>query len=521
MFHVPQGFKSTRQRINELARPEESKVGGCDGTDLAQRVHIINARFVHRNLPVSLTVVSIRTLNGNSHPLHVPACPPPTTFQNMVDPELYLLGPDVMKRAKNFTKLDDAVNCTFKPKVGKKWAEGDTSNQKDDEAKDDDNNFIKRQDAWFRKTRAEVDMRRGKEAYEAGLNRKICPNCVQADGKLVYQAYDEYIEKRDTCSICSSKVWCYSTFTASRSFVPVALGWAMAVGSCFCVEARAPFLPSSEMPSSFTPSPQPPPPARAPKYVNQNSWAKVSKDFFKKAEDFQLTKSLNLKEAEKKHILDKCDPRKVYKTEFNQATGKFIKTPLFATYSSDAEKEFLWQSYTSRTSADIDRRRSDQELWADKRMGSAKLMDPNCTFVPDLKVACLVLSLGSGSECQMIPLIEHRRLYLSGSECQMILLIERTNQKHTSIGFLTRACHNTFRRTCRRTLRLTFRACTNGSHSSHSTTGWRKMSGGVWPRSRCGRCRPRCGVCTSLSFPFLTPSLPRPPRAHIFSKPKQ
>ena len=33
------------------------------------------------------------------------------------------------------------------------------------------------------------------------------------------------------------------------------------------------------------------------------------------------------------------------KTEFNQATGKFVKTPLFATYNSDAEKEFLWQSY--------------------------------------------------------------------------------------------------------------------------------------------------------------------------------
>ena len=60
-----------------------------------------------------------------------------------LDPELYLLGKDVMKRAKNFTKLDDAINCTFKPKVGKKWAEGGPKD--DDEEKDEANNFIKRQ----------------------------------------------------------------------------------------------------------------------------------------------------------------------------------------------------------------------------------------------------------------------------------------------------------------------------------------------------------------------------------------
>uniref|UniRef100_A0A7S2C0D1 Uncharacterized protein n=1 Tax=Florenciella parvula TaxID=236787 RepID=A0A7S2C0D1_9STRA len=263
-----EGFKSTRQRINELARPEIQKDSG-------------------------------------------------------LDPELYLLGKDVMKRAKNFTKLDDAINCTFKPKVGKKWAEGGPKD--DDEEKDEDNNFIKRQDAWFRETRAEMDMRRGKEAYDAGLNRKICPNCVQADGKLVYQAYDEFLEKRDSCSVCSSK------------------------------------------------------------YVNQNSWSKVAKGFFKQQDEFEVIKESNLKEAEKKYITDVCDPRKVMKTEFNEATGKFVKQPLFATYASEAEKEFLWQSYNSRTAADVDRRRSDQELWADKRMGSAKLMDPNCTFTPDLK----------------------------------------------------------------------------------------------------------------------------------------
>lgn len=263
-----EGFKSTRQRINELARPEEDK-------------------------------------------------------DSALDPELYLLGKDVMKRARDFTKLDDAINCTFKPRVGKKWSEGGPKD--DDEEKEEDNNFIKRQDAWFRETRLEMEMRRGKETYELSLNRKICPNCVQADGKLVYQAYDEFLEKRDTCSVCSSK------------------------------------------------------------YVNQSSWSKVKDGFFRKQEEFEEIKKVNLKQAEKKYITDVCDPRKVVKTEFNQATGKFVKTPLFATYNSDAEKEFLWQSYTSRAVADIDRRRSDQDLWADKRTGSAKRMDPNCTFTPSLK----------------------------------------------------------------------------------------------------------------------------------------
>ena len=126
-------------------------------------------------------------------------------------------------------------------------------------------------------------------------------------------------------------------------------------------------------------------PHRPTRYVNQNSWSKVAKGFFKQQDEFVVIKESNLKEAEKKYITDVCDPRKVIKTEFNEATGKFVRQPLFATYASEAEKEFLWQSYNSRTAADVDRRRSDQELWADKRMGSAKLMDPNCTFTPDLK----------------------------------------------------------------------------------------------------------------------------------------
>ena len=55
------GFKSTRQRINELARPDASR--------------------------------------------------------SQVDPEVYNMGPDILKRAKHFTKIDDVINCTFRPKV--------------------------------------------------------------------------------------------------------------------------------------------------------------------------------------------------------------------------------------------------------------------------------------------------------------------------------------------------------------------------------------------------------------------
>jgi hypothetical protein len=65
--------------------------------------------------------------------------------------------------------------------------------------------FVKRSDAWTRKTREMLDEARGKKAYEALLTRKICPECRHPDGKLVYQAYDEFLEKRDCCTVCGQK----------------------------------------------------------------------------------------------------------------------------------------------------------------------------------------------------------------------------------------------------------------------------------------------------------------------------
>ena len=93
-----------------------------------------------------------------------------------------------------FTNLDDVINCTFVPKV-RQWSEGASkkSGRNDDdegEAKEQDDvmaQFVKRSDAWNRKVTADREAEIGKRAYEALLTRKVCPDCVQADGKRVYQ----------------------------------------------------------------------------------------------------------------------------------------------------------------------------------------------------------------------------------------------------------------------------------------------------------------------------------------------
>ena len=87
-----------------------------------------------------------------------------------------------------FTSMDEVKNCTFIPKIGRPPAEG---GRDDGEEKKDDldpmEHFVKRQDAWTRKMREDLSTARGKEAYEALLTRKICPDCKHPDGKPVYQ----------------------------------------------------------------------------------------------------------------------------------------------------------------------------------------------------------------------------------------------------------------------------------------------------------------------------------------------
>ncbi len=34
---------------------------------------------------------------------------------------------------------------------------------------------------------------------------QVCPDCILADGSPVFQAYDEFIEKRDVCAACGKK----------------------------------------------------------------------------------------------------------------------------------------------------------------------------------------------------------------------------------------------------------------------------------------------------------------------------
>ena len=108
------------------------------------------------------------------------------------------------KKREKFASNDEKVNCTFKPKLGSKKSRdqrGNDSNSDDEanakEAKDSYAAFLDRQIQDDRRRRSGIENKRGKEAYDALIDKKYCPNC---GGK---QSYDEYKERKKKCSVCN------------------------------------------------------------------------------------------------------------------------------------------------------------------------------------------------------------------------------------------------------------------------------------------------------------------------------
>uniref|UniRef100_A0A7S2WWF8 Uncharacterized protein n=1 Tax=Rhizochromulina marina TaxID=1034831 RepID=A0A7S2WWF8_9STRA len=226
-------------------------------------------------------------------------------------------------------RFDDCRHCTFQPKVGRGWkGESKAADDEDEDAdaKDDGGAppfvkaFIRRQDGWVKKTRAEKEHTRGKMEYEALLTRKICPECCLANGTPVFQSYDEFLEKRDVCTACGNK------------------------------------------------------------YVRQTNWAAVRDDFFRNAENFQARKEKNLTELRKTHFEEPCDSRLVTKRTYDVTTDKSKIEPVFLTYSNDKERELLWKRFLIRTADDNRRRQKEQKRWA--RETEDAPLDPECTFRP-------------------------------------------------------------------------------------------------------------------------------------------
>jgi hypothetical protein len=184
-----------------------------------------------------------------------------------------------------FASLDEVRNCTFIPKVGKNWGENSATKSNgcddDEEKKEDDPmvQFMKRSDAWGRKTREDRAAATGRQAYEALLTRKVCPDCKHPDGKPVYQAYDEYIEKRDVCAACGKK------------------------------------------------------------YVRQSAWGDVKEDFFSNAEAYAAAKERHLAELTHRYVVEANDLRQHVKKVYDPLADVTRTAPLFATCRDEDESE--------------------------------------------------------------------------------------------------------------------------------------------------------------------------------------
>ena len=92
----------------------------------------------------------------------------------------------------------DAKNCSFMPKTNEsKKKKASSGNDSDEEAKDArDQNFLLRQEANERKRLQEMAFQKGKNDYDALVDKKVCPVCTAT------QSYDEVKEKRKNCPNC-------------------------------------------------------------------------------------------------------------------------------------------------------------------------------------------------------------------------------------------------------------------------------------------------------------------------------
>lgn len=90
-----------------------------------------------------------------------------------------------------YSSYDDAVNCTFHPKLHK-YHNAESKSEQGGAVK-----FYDRQDAIEKSRRERLSDAIGMSDYDKLLTKKYCPNCGSK------QSFDEYKEKRKKCSICN------------------------------------------------------------------------------------------------------------------------------------------------------------------------------------------------------------------------------------------------------------------------------------------------------------------------------
>ena len=94
-----------------------------------------------------------------------------------------------------YTLLDEAENCTFRPKLTSSTEESGGRKRGGDND-DEKSSFIVRQEATERGRREELEFSMGQAKYDAVVDKKQCPKCTAK------QSYDEVKEKRKPCPTC-------------------------------------------------------------------------------------------------------------------------------------------------------------------------------------------------------------------------------------------------------------------------------------------------------------------------------
>ena len=104
------------------------------------------------------------------------------------------------KRRQRFSSYDDAENCTFHPQL--RSSDGGESKESDGDDSDGGRRekgmdaFLRRATSQLRDSRSKQDRKVKEAAYEARLDKMICPQCGAV------QSYDEFEQRKKFCQVC-------------------------------------------------------------------------------------------------------------------------------------------------------------------------------------------------------------------------------------------------------------------------------------------------------------------------------
>lgn len=124
-------------------------------------------------------------------------------------------------------------------------------------------------------------------------------------------------------------------------------------------------------------------------YVPRSSWDKLKKKFMEKQEGFHEKKQATMQQMLREVTMNEQGRNKpkdeggcVVKEKFNKITGKIDTLPLFRQCETKEELENVWDQFVGDYERDLEQRRDDDEMWRRKRQGKGNLIDPECTFQP-------------------------------------------------------------------------------------------------------------------------------------------